>query len=270
MDPEYNLQDVIRCHRCDNPMPPFHCDTCDTLLCKDCKKKHIFSGSTEHKIVPYQSVSRSNLAQKADLYKTSEKLRTDMNKNGENWHRNIIPSPVKQNIDENQISRQFGSPSALSEKDGNTIPSPVKQNIDEHQTSRQYGSLSALSEKDGKTIPSLAKQNDKNQNSRQYSSLSALSEKDENTDQSLVNEKINENRTGLQYGSFSALSEKNSYTSTIQSLAQQKINKNQTSRQYGSLSALSERDGKTSLVKQNDKNKKKSSIWFHVCVIRGR
>lgn len=62
MDPEYSLQDVIRCHLCETPMPPFHCDICDKNLCKDCKEQHLLDGSTKHKVVPYQMRSRSNSA----------------------------------------------------------------------------------------------------------------------------------------------------------------------------------------------------------------
>lgn len=34
LDPEYSLQDVVRCHLCETPAPPLHCVTCNIHLCK--------------------------------------------------------------------------------------------------------------------------------------------------------------------------------------------------------------------------------------------
>lgn len=90
---EYNLQNVVRCHLCENSMPPFYFDICYKHLCEDCKKKP----------------SRGNSAQTADLNKTSRKQRTTMNKTGEDWHTYTIPSLAKQKINDNQTSRQHGS-----------------------------------------------------------------------------------------------------------------------------------------------------------------
>lgn len=74
MDPEYSLQDVIRCHLCETPMPPLHCDICDKNLCKNCEEQHLLDGSTKHKVVSYQMRSRSNSDQEADLNKSSQKI----------------------------------------------------------------------------------------------------------------------------------------------------------------------------------------------------
>lgn len=52
MDPEYSLQDVVRCHLCDTPVPPLHCDICDVHLCKICNGKHLSGKAEVHKIVP--------------------------------------------------------------------------------------------------------------------------------------------------------------------------------------------------------------------------
>lgn len=54
MDSGYSLQDVVRCHLCETPEPPLHCDICDKHLCKECEKTHISGGYTEHKLVPFK------------------------------------------------------------------------------------------------------------------------------------------------------------------------------------------------------------------------
>lgn len=57
MDPEYSLQDVVRCHVCETPVPPYYCVMCCLNLCNDCKNSHIsvFSeDSKDHYIVPFR------------------------------------------------------------------------------------------------------------------------------------------------------------------------------------------------------------------------
>lgn len=53
MDPEYNLQDVVRCHHCDTPMPTLHCNTCDEHLCTDCKKDDLSCVTKKHEMVSF-------------------------------------------------------------------------------------------------------------------------------------------------------------------------------------------------------------------------
>eukprot|EP00105_Crassostrea_gigas_P044631 XP_019928779.1 PREDICTED: E3 ubiquitin-protein ligase TRIM36 [Crassostrea gigas] len=54
MDPEYSLQDVVRCHLCDTPVPPLHCIVCNIHLCEDCEGKHLSDKSKQHKAVPFK------------------------------------------------------------------------------------------------------------------------------------------------------------------------------------------------------------------------
>lgn len=53
MDPldTNSLQDVIRCHMCDSPVPPLYCDICQFNLCKNCAGEHLVDESKFHLVV---------------------------------------------------------------------------------------------------------------------------------------------------------------------------------------------------------------------------
>lgn len=61
MDPldTNSLQDVIRCHMCDSPVPPLYCDICQFNLCKNCAGEHL---------VDQISFSCANQTSEAELY----------------------------------------------------------------------------------------------------------------------------------------------------------------------------------------------------------
>uniref|UniRef100_A0A8W8MP14 B box-type domain-containing protein n=2 Tax=Magallana gigas TaxID=29159 RepID=A0A8W8MP14_MAGGI len=54
MDPRSSAQDVVRCDVCDSPVPPLHCDFCQTNLCKACVGEHMLDFSKKHQVVPFQ------------------------------------------------------------------------------------------------------------------------------------------------------------------------------------------------------------------------
>lgn len=48
-----SLQDLVRCHNCEN-QPSLYCELCRKSICNDCKEGHIADESRDHRIVPFK------------------------------------------------------------------------------------------------------------------------------------------------------------------------------------------------------------------------
>nr|XP_034333099.1 uncharacterized protein LOC117691318 [Crassostrea gigas] len=54
MGSENEGQDILRCDVCDGPDHPFHCDICETDLCRVCVGDHLLDSSRRHQIVQFE------------------------------------------------------------------------------------------------------------------------------------------------------------------------------------------------------------------------
>lgn len=71
MDPDYSLQDVIRCDLCEAPVPPLCCAICHINLCKTCAGEHLLDESKYHIVQPIkhrQSNSKCSIIPKCQIH----------------------------------------------------------------------------------------------------------------------------------------------------------------------------------------------------------
>lgn len=71
MDPEYNLQDVIRCELCEAPVPPLCCAICHINLCTTCAGEHLLDEYKYHIVQPIkhrQSNSKCSIIPKCQIH----------------------------------------------------------------------------------------------------------------------------------------------------------------------------------------------------------
>ncbi|XP_065939489.1 tripartite motif-containing protein 3-like [Magallana gigas] len=54
MDPEYSLQDVLRCHHCETTGHLLYCVICNKYLCEACEGDHLSDQSKEHNVVTFE------------------------------------------------------------------------------------------------------------------------------------------------------------------------------------------------------------------------
>lgn len=74
----YNIQEIIRCHLCDTPVPLLYCDVCHIKLCKKCGRDHLLDDSLEHNVVSIEQRRRSPVNHKTTTFaKNQSKLQRE-------------------------------------------------------------------------------------------------------------------------------------------------------------------------------------------------
>lgn len=57
LDPEYSLQDVVRCYLNETKEASLYCDICHQYTCQDCKGEHMSDESKEYKLRLHRIIS---------------------------------------------------------------------------------------------------------------------------------------------------------------------------------------------------------------------
>ncbi|XP_078321309.1 uncharacterized protein LOC111114765 [Crassostrea virginica] len=159
MDPRYSAQDVVRCALCRDAVAPLYCNVCHTHLCKDCVEKHFSDKSKVHNVVPleqflstdfeskrevlrrdlqeleksifpkYQESAAIIKTQKTDQLKHSQKLTAELNKQGEDLHREIHTIIQRKQAEIDEMNAQHLAAIEKQEGETNKALHEIKQVI---------------------------------------------------------------------------------------------------------------------------------------------
>ncbi|XP_078321307.1 uncharacterized protein LOC144621592 [Crassostrea virginica] len=159
MDPRYSAQDVVRCALCRDAVAPLYCNVCHTHLCGDCVEKHFSDKSKVHNVVPleqflstdfeskrevlrrdlqelekyifpkYQESAAIIKTQKTDQLKHSQKLTSELNKQGEALHREIHTIIQRKQAEINEMNAQHLAAIEKQEGETNKALHEIKQVI---------------------------------------------------------------------------------------------------------------------------------------------
>ncbi|XP_078321313.1 uncharacterized protein LOC144621597 [Crassostrea virginica] len=159
MDPRYSAQDVVRCALCRDAVAPLYCNVCHTHLCKDCVEKHFSDKSKVHTVVPleqflstdfeskrevlrrdlqelekyifpkYQESAAIIKTQKTDQLKHSQKLTSELNKQGEALHREIHTIIQRKQAEIDEMNAQHLAAIEKQEDETNKALHEIKQVI---------------------------------------------------------------------------------------------------------------------------------------------
>ena len=159
MDPRHIAQDVVRCALCRDAVAPMYCNVCHTHLCGDCVAKHFSDKSKVHNVVPleqflstdfenkredlkrdlqelekyifpkYQESAAIIKTQKTDQHKHSQKLTSELHKQGEALHREINTIIQRKQAEIDEMNAQHLAAIEKQEDETNKALHEIKQVI---------------------------------------------------------------------------------------------------------------------------------------------